>query len=101
MWSVLLTSARQFPQSRGPLWVQVPYLGVYVERPIEVRDKSLHGAWHWNLAYRPNLLLSELFLVTRMDPDNQVAEARYVGLRRPHALMSETEKRLSPMRFPQ
>ena len=90
-WSVCLDKARQWPHGQQPLvWETDAPIGQWVERPVAFRC----GVY------------SEMFLVTAVYPSlhaefSAVAEARYVGLRRPCPLMSLTEKRLSPTRFPQ
>lgn len=74
------------PRLTLPITAALPYLGCWIERPI---------------AFRHAGIFSELYEITGYDREHHTGLARYVGLRRPCFLMSETEKRLSPMRFPQ
>lgn len=85
IWQVLLDKARQWPQGALPLWVEVRWLGARVERPV---------------AFRNSGIFYETYFVTDIREFEGRALCRYEGLRRPCPLMSETEKRLSPTRFP-
>lgn len=68
--------------------VDLRFIGGFVERPI---------------AFRHGVIVSEIFRVTEVDQrdtETPTFKADYAGLRRIGALMSNTEKRLSPSRFP-
>ncbi len=86
-WRIRLDQARQWPRIASPMWVDFNgCLGASVLRPIAFANAGI---------------FSEEFLVVDVDLRKNTCLTKYVGLRRPCPLMSETEKRLSPTRFPQ
>lgn len=98
MWLITLDRARQWPGGPARLVVTMPFLGVWVERPTQVRI-GLHGTTSFLPMKTPGLV-NELFQAIDLNPAAGTALYEYRGLRRSCPLMSETEKQLSPRRFP-
>lgn len=85
MWQVTLDRARQYPGPARSLTVSMSMLGASIERLVDLK---------------PGVVVAEVFFLDRIDEGARTVSCSYQGLRRLGALMSFTEKRLSPSRFP-